>query len=177
MYYKLQSASRRSATKWWQAISPRAVSYITSTLIVGTSGFCLMVQTKYYLYFGMMWFITQKQACFLGNASISCTSGAPSLGSRLIPNMHTMFSGALLPNTLETLMHPPNSLPLTRIACVAYIGHVVLTQGLCLGRWDDGRQALIQIVLGCFNYISIYIANWHSITASQNSTTTQCRLY
>ena len=60
------------------------VSYIASTLIVGTLGFCLMVQTKYYLCLGMMWFITQKQLCFLGSASISCTSGAPSLGSRLI---------------------------------------------------------------------------------------------
>jgi hypothetical protein len=117
-----------------------------------------------------------KTVMFLGSASISCARGAPSFGSRLIPNMHTLFSGALLLNTLETLVHPPNSLPLTGIACVAYIGHVVITQGLRLGR-QDGHQALIQIVLGCFNSISIYIANWHSITASQNSTTTQCRLY
>ena len=136
-----------------------------------------MRQTKYCPCLGMVWYITHKQLCFLGSALISCTHGAPSVGSRLIQNMRTMSSGASLWNTLATHVHQPNSLPLTRIACAAYIGYLVLTQGLRLHNQSLLCQHSTPIQCGSSNAGMTKDVACPSSTASPTLTTTLCQFY
>ena len=73
-----------------------------------------------------------KTVMFFGKCFDQLRPWGPVLRFKTDPEYVHHVCRSSLWNTLAAHVHQPNSLPLTRIACAAYIRYVVLTQGLRL---------------------------------------------